>query len=116
MPSRFMVSRAARAVGITVALPGFRVRAASAVAIASISGTTRSGCFLFDQRRSAAPSVMSITWVRCATCCAGAFVAVDGDDFDAEALQLDDHFLAELARAEQHDLGGGWGRSGVPNA
>ncbi len=32
-------------------------------------------------------------------------VAVDGDDLDAEALQRDDDFLAELAAAEQHDLG-----------
>ena len=36
-------------------------------------------------------------------------VAVDGDHLDAEALQRDDHFLAELAAAEEHHPGGGRG-------
>ena len=33
-------------------------------------------------------------------------VAVDGDRLDPQALQRDQHFLAELAAAEQHDAGG----------
>ena len=40
-------------------------------------------------------------------------VAVDGDRFHAQALQRDDDFLAEFAAAQQHDAGGG-GESGVP--
>jgi hypothetical protein len=36
-------------------------------------------------------------------------VAVDGDGFHAQALQRDQHFLAELAGAQQHDFGGGRG-------
>ena len=36
----------------------------------------------------------------------GIGVAVDGDDFDAQSLQGDDHFLAEFAGAEQHDAQG----------
>jgi len=34
-------------------------------------------------------------------------VAVDGDGLDAQALQRDQHFLAELAAAQQHHTGGG---------
>ena len=34
-------------------------------------------------------------------------VAVDGDGLDAQALQRDQHFLAELAGAQQHHAGGG---------
>lgn len=34
-------------------------------------------------------------------------VAIDGDHFDAEALQRDDDFLAEFAGAQQHDARGG---------
>ena len=39
-------------------------------------------------------------------------VAIHRDDFHAQALQGDDHFLAQFAAAEQHDAGGGgaqWG-------
>ena len=39
-------------------------------------------------------------------------VAVDRDRLDAEALQRDQHFLAELAAAEQHDAGGMGGQRG----
>ena len=39
----------------------------------------------------------------------GVGVAVDGDDFDAQPLQGDDHFLAEFAGAEQHDAQGARG-------
>ncbi len=42
-------------------------------------------------------------------------VTIHRDDFDAKPLQLDDHFLAELARAQQHDLGGR-GRKGCADA
>ena len=35
-------------------------------------------------------------------------ITVDGDHFDAQPLQRDDHFLAELAGAEQHDARGGF--------
>ena len=35
-------------------------------------------------------------------------IAVDGDHLDAVALQLDGDFLAELARAQEHDPGRGW--------
>ena len=40
-------------------------------------------------------------------------VAVDGDHLDAEALQLDRDLLAELAGAEQQDLGGVGGEGGA---
>ncbi len=33
-------------------------------------------------------------------------ITIDRDDFDAEALQRDDDFLAEFAGAEQHDARG----------
>jgi hypothetical protein len=33
-------------------------------------------------------------------------IAIDGNDFDAESLKGDDHFLAEFAGAKQHDAGG----------
>ena len=36
----------------------------------------------------------------------GVVVAVHGDGLHAQALQRDQHLLAELACAEQHDLGG----------
>ena len=40
-------------------------------------------------------------------------IAIDGDRLDAEPLQRDDDFLAELAAAEQHDAGGGRGERGA---
>ncbi len=39
----------------------------------------------------------------------GIGIGVDRDDLDPEALQLDDHLLAEFPGAEHHDLGGGCG-------
>ncbi len=36
----------------------------------------------------------------------GVGIAVGGDHFDAEALQLDGHFLAEFAGAQQQGAGG----------
>jgi hypothetical protein len=72
MPSRSMVSRAAVAVGIT-RQPSVSSASSSCVAMASISGTIRSGFSASTSARSAARSSMSITWARCATCIAGAF-------------------------------------------
>ena len=40
-------------------------------------------------------------------------IAVDGNDFDAQALQRNDHFLAKFAGAEEHDTGGGGGKRGA---
>ncbi|MNV64700.1 hypothetical protein D3C71_1573560 [compost metagenome] len=40
-------------------------------------------------------------------------VAVGGDHFHAKTLQLDGHFLAQFARAEQQDAGGGRGQRGT---
>ena len=40
-------------------------------------------------------------------------IAVDRDDFDAQPLQGDDDLLAEFARAQQHDAGGGRGERGA---
>ncbi len=72
MPSRSMVSRAARAVGIT-RWPCSRSNATSvSVWIASISGTIRCGCSRAISSRSAIASSMSSTCERCATCIAGA--------------------------------------------
>ena len=38
-----------------------------------------------------------------------AIVTVHRDDLDAQALQGDDHFLAQFSRTQQHDTGGGGG-------
>jgi len=43
----------------------------------------------------------------------GVGVAVDRDHLGAEALQFDGHFLAQFARAEQHDAGGRVGEGGA---
>ena len=71
MPSRSMVSRAARAFGVTT-----KPCASSSinvwVAIASISGTISAGISWVITLFKAAPSSMSITCERCATCMAGA--------------------------------------------
>jgi Cu(I)/Ag(I) efflux system protein CusF len=85
MPSRFIVRRAARAVGMTSARPSASISTSVSVAMASISGTMRCGFSCSISARSAAPSVMSITCARCATCMAGSVgVAIDGDHLDAE--------------------------------
>jgi hypothetical protein len=67
MPSRFMVSCAARAVGITSARPSASMASSASVAMASISGTISAGRSRSTSARSAAPSVMSIPCARCAT-------------------------------------------------
>ena len=42
-------------------------------------------------------------------------IAVDRNGLHPQPLQLDHHFLAQLARAQQHHLDGGGRESGVPN-
>ena len=71
MPSRFMVRCAARAVGTTRS-PSASSSTSRPVAIASISGTTRWGRSWEITARSASPSNIDNTWLRCATCIAGA--------------------------------------------
>ena len=71
MPSRSIVRRAARAVGMTVT-PSASSSSSVGVWMASISGTTQCGCSSSTTRRTSAASSMSITWLRCATCMAGA--------------------------------------------
>jgi hypothetical protein len=71
MPSRSIVRRAARAVGITVHL-AFSRSTSVCVWIASISGTIRCGFSFSTTFLIAAPSSMLITCERCATCIAGA--------------------------------------------
>jgi len=72
MPSRFIVSWAARAVGITSARPSASICTSMSVAMASISGTIRWGFSCSTSARSAAPSVIGITWARWATWWPGA--------------------------------------------
>lgn len=67
-------------------------------------GHDQAGFFALDQRpqRSAVGHRDDMRAVGdLLTGCVG--VAIDGDHFDAESLQRDDHFLAELAGAQQHD-------------
>jgi hypothetical protein len=112
MPSRFIVSRAARAVGMTSARPSASTSTSVSVAMASISGTM-SAAFLLDQRaqRGAVGHVDHVRAMR--DLLAGSIgVAIDGDHLDAESLQRDDHFLAELAGAQQHDAQGAGGQGG----
>lgn len=71
MPSRSMVSFAARAVGTTV-VPAASISSSAPVAMASISGMTRSGASCSMSVASVTGSVMSIACQRCATWCAGA--------------------------------------------
>ncbi len=73
MPSRSMVRRAARAVGITRTTPSDSSFCSSAVASASISGTTRSGFSRSISARSATGSLIVIVCAWCATCWPGAF-------------------------------------------
>ena len=110
MPSRSIVRRAARAVGITRRLPLRRSR------------------LELDQRRRVDRLDLGHDQVRALACdqrahggavehvehvaavrdlhrrCVG--IAVGGDHFHAEALQFDRHFLAQLARAEQQHARG----------
>ena len=72
MPSRFIVSCAARAVGITVAMPASAISTSTSVAMASISGTMMSGRSCSISRFSATGSVIVMTWARCATWWPGA--------------------------------------------
>ncbi len=71
MPSLFIVRCAARAVG-TTCRPWASSSTRTSVAIASISGTTRCGRSSAITARRASPSSIDSTWLRCATCIAGA--------------------------------------------
>ena len=73
MPSRFIVSWAARALGMTSATPARSMSTSTSVAIASISGTMICGRSCSMSFRSAPASVIVITCVRCATWWPGAF-------------------------------------------
>ena len=72
MPSRFIVSCAARAVGMISTSPAASIAASVSVAIASTSGTTKCGRSCSITARNASPSSIEITWARSATCIAGA--------------------------------------------
>ena len=61
MPSRFIVSCAARAVGMTTATPASAIATRTSVAMASISGTMMSGCSCSIRRFSATGSDIVIT-------------------------------------------------------
>ena len=113
MPSRSIVSRAARAVGITVK-PSLSSSSSVGVAIASISGTMSCGRSRSTsaRKRSAIEHVDHVRAMRDLHR-RRVGVAIDRDHFAAEALQLDRDFLAELARAEQHHASAE-GASGVP--
>ena len=114
MPSRFIVSCAARAVGIDLGKASLLDSTSASVAIASISGTTRCGRSCSISRRSARRVGHRDDVRAVRDLMAGRVrVAVDGDGLDAESLQRDDHFLAELAAAEQHHAGGGRGERGA---
>ena len=73
MPSRSIVSRAARAVGITRTTPSASSCCSIGVAMASISGTTRSRLLGLDQRAQRAGSLIVMVRAWCATCWPGAF-------------------------------------------
>ena len=72
MPSRSIVRRVARAVGMTQN-PSASSSTSAGVAIASSSGTMKSGSSARMTRFSSAASVMAMTCERWATCIAGAF-------------------------------------------
>ena len=111
MPSRSIVRRAARAVGITRTTPA---------ASSFLEHRCRNGLDLWhddvgpfglDQRlqllriahRDRARVVCDLLTRR-------VFVAVHRNRLDAEPLQRDQHFLAEFAGAEQHDARGAGGK------
>ena len=111
MPSRFIVSFTARAVGITSTTPS-RSRSTSDVGGDRLDlGDDEMRAFLLDQPAQRGP-VGHRDHVRAVRdlMARRVRVAVDGDHFDAETLQRDDHFLAELAAAQQHHLGRGGGK------
>ena len=114
MPSRFIVSCAARAVGMTSASP------------ASFEIDEHLGRDRLDLRHDhVRPLLLDEPAQRCGirhVDDVGAMrdlvarrvgVAVDGDRLHPEALERDDDFLAELPAAEQHDAGGGRGQRGA---
>jgi hypothetical protein len=72
MPSRSIVSRAARAVGITRTTPAASSSSSTGVAMASISGTTSIGFSASISARSAAGSLIVMVRAWCATWWPGA--------------------------------------------
>ena len=72
MPSRFMVSWVARAVGMTRASPAASISASTSVAMASISGTMMCGASARMTPFRTWASVIGMTRLRWATCIAGA--------------------------------------------
>ncbi len=107
MRSRFIVVCAAKAVGMTRAIPASSMRTSSSVAMASISGTIRCGRS-FSTSGAQGLGVGHVDDVGpVGDLLAGRIgVAVDRDGLDAQALEFDHHFLAEFARAQKHDAGG----------
>ena len=82
--------------------------------MASISGHDQVRLFLFDQAAQCGTIGHRNDVGAMSDLMAGrVFVAVDGNHFDAQALQRDDHFLAEFAGTEQHDAQGGGGERGA---
>ena len=112
MPSRSIVSHAARAVGMT-RMPPCDLRASRSsstsvgVWIASISGTTRCGRSrsISARTRGAVEHVDHVAAMRDLHR-RRIRVAIGGDHLHAEALQFDRHFLAQLAGAQQQHAGG----------
>ena len=72
MPSRFIVSCTARAVGTTRTSPALSSAARASVASASISGITTAAPLARMAAVSASGSLMSTVRALCATCWAGA--------------------------------------------
>ncbi|MNN53525.1 hypothetical protein D3C81_1682860 [compost metagenome] len=72
MPSRSMVRRAARAVGITRTVPAASSVSSMGVAMASISGTTRWGVSASISALSWSGSLMAMVRAWWATCWPGA--------------------------------------------
>ena len=114
MPSRFIVRRAARAVGMTRASPS------RSISFQHVGGDRLDlrhddvRLFLFDQRAQcrAVRHVDDMGAMR-DLMSRRIGVTIHRDGFHAEALQRDDDFLAQLAAAEQHDSVAE-GVSGVP--
>jgi hypothetical protein len=71
------------------------------------------GLFLFDQGPQCSP-IGHVDHMRAMRdLMAGSVgVAIDGNHLDAESLQGDDHFLAELSGAQQHDAQRAGGQRG----
>ena len=111
MPSRSMVRRAARAVGITRVACRVRDSVSSSTSVWRVDrldlGHDQVRPLARDQRaqRGAVEHVEHVAAMRDLHR-RRVGVAVGGDHLDAEALQFDRHFLAQFARAEQQHARG----------